>query len=307
MTVQTFRSFDEFADALGHDDLRITSLGRERSPWRTCRVDLGGVLVRAAHDGGPCLYEVAIAADGVGFAVCPGAAGKVTGNGALFGPHSLFVIPGREEVQSASLDAGPWYSVFVSAERLFPDRGETPARPHARLVEPGRVPGETFQRTLGSIALAAQAGAFESNPLGRHDASERLVAQARQLLQLRPPASTGQTPGRHRISRSGIVRRAQERIEEGGAGIGLHDLADAAGVSPRTLHNVFREQFGISPKRFLRVRLLNAARCELRRADPDSVRVTDVAARLGIWEWGRFARDYHALFGELPSETLRRC
>ena len=29
-------------------------------------------------------------------------------------------------------------------------------------------------------------------------------------------------------------------------------------------------------------------------------------SRLGVWEWGRFSGEYGALFGELPSETVRR-
>ncbi len=32
--------------------------------------------------------------------------------------------------------------------------------------------------------------------------------------------------------------------------------------------------------------------------------VTEMATRFGVWEFGRFARDYRLLFGEYPSETL---
>jgi AraC-like DNA-binding protein len=60
----------------------------------------------------------------------------------------------------------------------------------------------------------------------------------------------------------------------------------------------------VPPARYLRLRRLNAVRRELLRAKPGTVRVTDTAMRWGFWELGRFAREYRALFGELPSETV---
>jgi AraC family ethanolamine operon transcriptional activator len=40
-------------------------------------------------------------------------------------------------------------------------------------------------------------------------------------------------------------------------------------------------------------------------AAPES-RVADIAIRWGFWHMGQFARDYRAMFGELPSETLKK-
>jgi hypothetical protein len=34
--------------------------------------------------------------------------------------------------------------------------------------------------------------------------------------------------------------------------------------------------------------------------------VTKIAARFGVWDFSLFARNYRALYGEAPSQTLRR-
>ncbi|HEY8429410.1 MAG TPA: helix-turn-helix domain-containing protein [Sandaracinaceae bacterium] len=82
------------------------------------------------------------------------------------------------------------------------------------------------------------------------------------------------------------------------------DLCDAARVSARTLEYAFREFFGVTPVRFLKLRRLNAARTALLHA-ANGETVSGVALRFGFGDFGHFAQDYRALFGEAPSETLR--
>ena len=49
----------------------------------------------------------------------------------------------------------------------------------------------------------------------------------------------------------------------------------------------------------------NVVRRDLRQGSASDTRVGDVAAKWGFWHLGRFAGDYKAMFGELPSETVR--
>ena len=84
------------------------------------------------------------------------------------------------------------------------------------------------------------------------------------------------------------------------------ELAEMAGVSVRTLARAFKKRFGVGPIAFLYARRLEAARRDLRLAEPGSTTVTEVALRYGLDHMGRFARDYRRAFGELPSEALRR-
>ena len=79
----------------------------------------------------------------------------------------------------------------------------------------------------------------------------------------------------------------------------------AAGSSWRTLDYAFRERLGITPKQYVNAVRLNAFRHELTIASPDTL-VADLANQQGFWHMGQLAADYRAMFGELPSETLRR-
>jgi AraC-like DNA-binding protein len=86
----------------------------------------------------------------------------------------------------------------------------------------------------------------------------------------------------------------------------IPQLCKAARVSERTLEYAFRETFELTPLHFLRLQRLYAARRALAAADPHEAAVGHVAQRLGFYELGRFAGGYRRLFGELPSQTLRR-
>jgi AraC family ethanolamine operon transcriptional activator len=84
----------------------------------------------------------------------------------------------------------------------------------------------------------------------------------------------------------------------------IPDLCGIAGVSERTLEYAFREQLGMSPVRYLKVRRLNRVRRDLLDPEPGPTSVTETALRWGFFDLGRFAGEYRSLFGELPSGTL---
>lgn len=83
-------------------------------------------------------------------------------------------------------------------------------------------------------------------------------------------------------------------------------LARVGCVSVRTLHAAFRERLDTTPMGYVRSVRLERARAELLRADPATLSVSEVAARLGFVHLSRFAQQYRDRFGELPSVTLHR-
>ena len=61
----------------------------------------------------------------------------------------------------------------------------------------------------------------------------------------------------------------------------------------------------MGPIRYLTLRRMHLVRRALLRAD-SSTTVTRIATDHGFWELGRFSVAYRTLFGETPSESLRR-
>jgi AraC-like DNA-binding protein len=83
-------------------------------------------------------------------------------------------------------------------------------------------------------------------------------------------------------------------------------LCAEVGVPERTLRMCSAEFLGVSPMRYILLQRLNKARSALRRADPSTASVADVARHHQFLELGRFAVTYRATFGESPSATLHR-
>lgn len=102
-----------------------------------------------------------------------------------------------------------------------------------------------------------------------------------------------------------LVRQAVRIIEaQEGADLGLVELAQACGVTTRTLQYAFRQHLGCTPSDYLRRVRLDLVRQALR--DGSSLTVGEAAARFGFFNPGRFAADYRQVFDENPRQTLHR-
>ena len=117
--------------------------------------------------------------------------------------------------------------------------------------------------------------------------------------------SFGMTAGgrRHDL----IIARFEEFLEANpDQPLYLTEICAAIGVAERTLRAACEEHLGMGPIRYLSLRRMHLVRRALLRADPATVTVTRLATDHGFWELGRFSVAYRALFGESPSESLRR-
>ncbi|ARC58380.1 HTH-type transcriptional regulator CdhR [Frondihabitans sp. 762G35] len=188
-------------------------------------------------------------------------------------------------------------------EEIAAEQHGSPARPVS--FDPRSRPTpqalERWRRAIAGAGPTITGGA--APPLLRH-AANRSVAIA--MLGLAPwhapelpEALLG--PRLHRIRAAvDLVQHGAERP------LTPADMAEAAGMSPRSLQLAFRKHLGVTPIAYLRQVRLDRVRQELRAGDPDTTTVADIARHWGFGHLGRFSSAYAMRFGEHPHETLRR-
>lgn len=142
--------------------------------------------------------------------------------------------------------------------------------------------------------------------IAKHAGARRMMGLAltEAVLQC---SRTSQTPRSSlaAINKRCIVAKARAYMEQQpDAVLAVPDLCKAIGASRRALQYAFEDVLQVSPVTYLRLMRLNRARADLQQSDASAV--GDVAARWGFWHSSRFAAEYKALFGELPSATLQR-
>jgi AraC family ethanolamine operon transcriptional activator len=104
-----------------------------------------------------------------------------------------------------------------------------------------------------------------------------------------------------------LVREVEDYADgQQGRAIHISEICAVLGVSRRSLHRAFADALGIGPSAYLRRRRLAAVRSSLRTPDTASGGVTQAALEQGFYELGQFARGYQKMFGEMPSETMRK-
>lgn len=85
----------------------------------------------------------------------------------------------------------------------------------------------------------------------------------------------------------------------------IGEVAEAVGVSARTLSAGFQRFRGVSPSAFLGERRLEGLRRALSQAKPGET-VTSIASAWGYMNFGALAQAYRRRYGEPPSQTLGR-
>jgi AraC-like DNA-binding protein len=158
---------------------------------------------------------------------------------------------------------------------------------------------------LRALTDAVGAGMREASV--RSDKSMALLGESiLRLVLLNFPHGLGDRLRRHQTDST--PRQIRQAVEFMRANmhepLTLSDVADAVGVSVRSLQYGFRRFRNVTPLAHLREMRLEAAHAEL-SSPLNTLSIKDVALKWGFTHMGHFAARYRAAYREAPSETAR--
>ncbi|MGI4859864.1 MAG: AraC family transcriptional regulator [Janthinobacterium lividum] len=179
----------------------------------------------------------------------------------------------------------------------------------------GNVPGEGVRFEPLPFALNDRSTAFRTVELLFLEAEEKsrypFIANPElealfigKMLEKFPNNAAGsvQEPPQHTRFFDSVDRFIDCHIEEDISAVALADLCN---VSVRTLYQRFTLQKGVTPTAYVKDRKLRKAYQRLSN-DTQVRSVSEIAFDYGFTHLGRFSAEFRAMFGELPSDTLRR-
>lgn len=165
-----------------------------------------------------------------------------------------------------------------------------------------RPSGEQLRRWAASVTTVASVVYDDASPALLRAEANRAAAIA--LLETFPHTAL-HAPVEIGLPSGGKTRAAVEyMIANAHLPIRTEDVAEAVGMSQRSLQAAFRREHDITAIDYLRRVRLDRVQEELRRSDPGRATVAEVAQRWGFAHLGRFSASYTNRFGEYPSTTL---
>jgi AraC-like DNA-binding protein len=164
--------------------------------------------------------------------------------------------------------------------------------------------GATIRRMTNSLFVElAQSDSLLTNEIAIRSFEEHLTLCV--LLGL-PHNYSSALQRQKAMTTPASVRRAEEFLRAyAGEAITIEKIAHAVGCSVRALQRAFLQFREMTPMEALRRVRLEQAREELIRP-AGSGSVIETAAKFGFTNAGRFASQYKNIYGEYPSESLRR-
>ena len=297
-----FTEYEAFAEAIQDASVTMRLRSLEVPKWSLQYAIVGSVHVQQGNEGGGSIAEGATGNDGWTFYYQPR---PVHANGQVATEDEVFAAPPGSEFCLACHPLHDWLTVFVPTSLLFPSPQElefaSSARPQL-LKPPSQVTRRFSSLVRRFLSAAEQRPQLLDSPVALDCFQNELLAATQDLFM-----RCQHLPDRNFVRWYGQTQSTVElAMSLPDQSLSISDLARQSGVPERTLRTAFQRCYGLSPVEYLRIHRLHQARGLLRANCPDETTVTQIGFGLGFWDLGRFAGAYRQLFGERPSETLRK-
>jgi AraC family ethanolamine operon transcriptional activator len=298
----TFTEYEAFAEAVRDASMTMRLCSLEEPKWSLQYATVGSLHIQQGFEGGGSIAEGATGSDGWTFyhQMRP-----VHANGQIATKDDVFAAPPSGGFCLACQPLHDWITVFVPTSLLFPSTPEleftSSAKPQL-LKPPPRVARRFSSLVSRFFSAAEQRPQLLDSPVALDFFQNELLAATKALF-IRCQDSHNRNFVRWYCQTKSTVELAMSHPDQS---LSISDLAQQSGVPERTLRTAFQRCYGVAPIEYLRMHRLHRARRLLLASCYDETTVTQIAFELGFWDLGRFAGAYRQLFGERPSETLRK-
>jgi AraC-like DNA-binding protein len=308
--VRTFTDPDDYAATIRAGTVDLTVTGRGDFDAKLTRIDLHRLWMQRFSDNLPRICDVTGLINWrayVTFRTQPGP--SLLQAGVEIHPSAVVRHGQSHDYFQRSSGSASFGTISLPIEdialvgEVMSGLDLTPPR-DAMLITPPPAAMAKLQRLHAAAGrLAENAPEIIANPDAARGLEQALIEAMVGCLAHSEDREDGLAQGQHVI----VMRRFRRVVEENPEQpLYIPEICKAIRVASRTLRMCCQEHLGMAPKRYLLLRRMHLARRALRQAAPDARSVTDIATRYGFWQLGRFAVEYHSLFGESPSATLRR-
>ena len=305
----TFASPDGYAAAIGVARVNLVVTGGSDFNGRLTWLNLGHLHVLQGRENLPRIgfFVLSPAHAFVSFPTNAGAPLTYGGIGLQFG-DVVFHSRG-ERLHQRTIGEGQWGLISLPPAQLAAcARALTGLKmispPEGRVLRPSRT---AARRLLRLHSKACRLVETRHELIANPEVARALEQELLHALVNCLTAGDAEGNPRTRQHHADIMVRFEDALAaHGEPHLNLPALCVAIGVPERTLRLCCTEFLGMSPTRYYLLRRLNMARSALRRADPATASVAEIARNHKFVELGRFAAAYRAVFGEMPSSTLRR-
>jgi len=278
-----FRDPDAFVEAVGSEARMITKgpFWAQRATWRNGSVACTQVKMS------PTTYEVDSRRTGTtNFVFLDEGTPPFVRNCVSIGPSDMLIWPARYVVSGHS-DHPSSYSIVAIPDAELARWFDEPL-PACR-IRPSALSLAHLRRTHHAAMTHTRSGAH-----GLCRAVVECIESGQNMLRFRAD---------NRRSRA-VLRFVRLLEEHRGMPLSLTYICAQLAITPRTLERYCVACLGVGPDELEKKHRLHKVRRQLIHA-PAGTAVADVALIHGFSHLSRFAREYHQLFGQLPSATLR--
>jgi len=301
-----FGEAEDFQAALSADGvagLLVTGRGQFRA--RMTQVALEGLRLAAVEEQLARIAFVAVPAGTVLVAFPIDAGPSPVWGGIEIRPREIIAFEPGQRLHTRTAGPSHWGAIHVLGQQLAHYGRAVSGTPFAVPSAARWRPSAAVVRELRGLHRAAvrkaeaRAAAF-TDIEAAHGLEQQLLHALIECLSERGEGERA-TGRRHR----GILARFEDwLIAE--PFLSMPDLCAALGVSDRLLRECCKTHLGMGPRSYRHLRGMQQVHRALRNGNLDGASVSEVARRHGFDALGRFATNYRALYGELPSVTLRR-